>query len=116
MVSLIVAKSRNNAIGKNGKVFNLYKFRSMKENADKILFEMLKNDEELAKEYEMYKKLKDDPRITSVGKFIRRTSIDELPQLINVFKGEMSLVGPRPYLLREKAYMGEAYNTIIESK
>lgn len=103
-------------IGKNGKVFNLYKFRSMKENADKILFEMLKNDEELAKEYEMYKKLKDDPRITSVGKFIRRTSIDELPQLINVFKGEMSLVGPRPYLVREKPYMGEAYNTIIESK
>lgn len=103
-------------IGKNGKVFNLYKFRSMKENADKILYDMLQNDEEVAKEYGMYKKLKDDPRVTTVGKFIRRTSIDELPQLINIFKGEMSVVGPRPYLVREKPYMGEAYDSIIESK
>lgn len=103
-------------IGKDGKIFDLYKFRSMKENADKILFEMLQSDEEIAKEYDMYKKLKNDPRVTSVGKFIRRTSIDELPQLINIFKGEMSIVGPRPYLLREKEYMGEAYNSIIESK
>lgn len=103
-------------IGKDGKIFNLYKFRSMKEDADKILFEMLQSDEEIAKEYNTYKKLKDDPRVTSVGKFIRRTSIDELPQLINIFKGEMSIVGPRPYLPREKEFMGDAYNTIIESK
>ena len=103
-------------IGKDGKLFKLYKFRSMKQDADKILFDMLENDKDIAEEYRLNKKLKDDPRITKVGKFIRRTSIDELPQLLNVFKGEMSLVGPRPYLPREMDDMGDYYDTIIESK
>lgn len=103
-------------IGKDGKLFNLYKFRTMVEDADKVLFEMIQNNEDVAKEYEKYKKLKDDPRVTAVGKFIRKTSIDELPQLVNVFKGEMSLIGPRPYLPRERDYMGDAYDTIISSK
>ncbi len=103
-------------IGKNGKEFDFYKFRSMVPNADEILFRMLDEDEELAKEYKENKKLKDDPRITKVGKFIRRYSIDELPQLINVLKGDMSLIGNRPYLPREKDDMGKYYNDIIKTK
>ena len=103
-------------IGKNGKTFRLYKFRSMIPNADVELEKILKNDKKLAREYKINKKLKDDPRITKIGKFIRKTSIDELPQLINVFLGEMSLVGNRPYLPREKEDMGEFYSDIIKTK
>jgi len=84
-------------IGKNGKLFKMYKFRSMIQNAHQLL----RTDPELKTLYEKYKrnsyKLKLDPRITDVGKFIRKHSIDETPQLINVLKGDMSLVGPRPY-------------------
>lgn len=103
-------------IGKNGKLIKIYKFRSMVVNADKVLEEMLKKDKEVAREYKRYKKLTNDPRITKVGRLIRNTSIDEFPQFINVLKGEMSLVGPRPYLPREKEDMGEYYNTIIKCK
>lgn len=103
-------------IGKNGKIFKCYKFRSMVKNADEILFNTLKMDKIVAAEYKKNKKLKNDPRITKVGKFIRKTSIDELPQLINVLKGEMSLIGNRPYLPREIEDMGEYYNDIITSK
>lgn len=105
-----------NRIGKNGKEFKFYKFRSMVPNADEVLFKMLEEDEELAKEYKLNKKLKDDPRITKIGKFIRRYSIDELPQLINVLKGDMSLIGNRPYLPREKEDMGEYYHDIVKTK
>lgn len=103
-------------IGKDGKLFEIYKFRTMVPDADKKLFELLENDEEAAKEYKLNKKLKNDPRITKVGNFLRKTSIDELPQLINVLKGDMSLVGPRPYLPREIDDMGSYYDTIIESR
>ena len=88
-------------IGKNGQDIYIYKFRSMVENAEDVLKKMLENDEKIWEEYKENKKRKDDPRITKVGKFIRDTSIDELPQLLNIFKGDMSLVGPRPYLHRE---------------
>lgn len=103
-------------IGKNGKTFKLYKFRSMVKNADEILFKTLEMDKVVASEYQKNKKLKNDPRITKVGKFIRKTSIDELPQLINVLKGDMSLIGNRPYLPREKEDMGEYYDDIIKSR
>ena len=103
-------------IGKDGKLFEIYKFRTMVPDADKKLFEMLEKDENAREEYKLNKKLKHDPRITKVGNFLRKTSIDELPQLINVLKGDMSLVGPRPYLPREIKDMGEYYDTIIESK
>lgn len=103
-------------IGKDGKLFEIYKFRTMVPDADKKLFKMLEKDEKAREEYKINKKLKNDPRITKVGNFLRKTSIDELPQLINVLKGDMSLVGPRPYLPREIKDMGEYYDTIIESK
>ncbi|WP_420491999.1 sugar transferase [Neobacillus drentensis] len=86
-------------VGLNGKEFKMYKFRSMISNAEEKLQELLKLNEISGAMF----KMKDDPRITKVGKFIRKTSIDELPQLFNVLKGEMSLVGPRPPLPREVA-------------
>lgn len=86
-------------LGKNGKPFTIYKFRSMVSNAEELLDNLLdQNDTNGA----MFK-IKDDPRITRIGHFIRRSSIDELPQLVNVLKGEMTLVGPRPPLPREIA-------------
>ncbi len=103
-------------IGKDGKPFKMYKFRSMVVGADEILKEYLKQNEEAHEEYKKYKKLKHDPRITKVGEFIRKTSLDEFPQFINVLKGEMSLVGPRPYLPREKEDMEDHYQAIIKCK
>lgn len=104
-------------IGMGGHNFKLYKFRSMVSNADEILMEILKDeDSDLAREYRINKKFKDDPRITKVGKFIRKTSIDELPQLINILKGEMSLIGNRPYLPREKEDMKPYYYDIVKTK
>ena len=105
-----------NRIGKDGKLFKMYKYRSMVVDADKKLREYLLNNDEARKEYKKYKKLKHDPRITKVGNFIRRTSLDEFPQFINILKGDMSLVGPRPYLLREKKDMGEAYWQIVKCR
>lgn len=103
-------------IGKDGKEFNFYKFRSMIPNADEVLFKLLEMNEERRKEYELNKKLENDPRITKVGKFIRKTSIDELPQLINILKGDMSLIGNRPYLPREKDDMGKYFKDIVKTK
>lgn len=103
-------------IGKKGKLFKLYKYRSMVVKADDKLAKYLAENEEARKEYKKYKKLKNDPRITFIGKFIRKTSIDEFPQFINVLKGDMSLVGPRPYLPREIEDMGESYNEIVKVK
>lgn len=102
-------------IGKNGKEFRLYKFRSMIPNADEVLKELMK-DKKLAAEYKKNKKLKNDPRITKVGNILRKTSLDELPQFINILKGDMSLVGNRPYLPREKEDMGKYYDDIIKTK
>ena len=103
-------------IGKNGKHFKLYKYRSMVIGADEILKEYLAENEEAREEYSKYKKLKKDPRITKLGNFLRKTSLDEFPQFINVLKGDMSLVGPRPYLPREKEDMREYYKYIIQCK
>ena len=102
-------------IGKQGNLFKLYKFRSMVHNADEILEEMLK-DPKIRKEYKKNMKLTQDPRITKIGNVIRKTSIDELPQLINVLKGDMSLIGNRPYLPREKQDMEKYYDDIIKTK
>lgn len=86
-------------VGKNGKEFYIFKFRSMASDAEERLNELLSLNQVTGAMF----KMKDDPRITKVGKFIRKTSIDELPQLLNVLRGEMSLVGPRPPLPREVA-------------
>lgn len=103
-------------IGKNGKIFKMYKFRSMVVGADEVLQELLEKDEEANKEYSEFKKLENDPRITKFGNFLRKTSLDEFPQFINVLRGEMSIVGPRAYLIREKEDMGDTYETIIRCK
>ena len=103
-------------IGNNGRLFKFFKFRSMVPNADEILFRTMELDEIVAQKNNKNKKLKDDPRVTKIGKLIRKLSIDEFPQFINVFLGEMSLIGNRPYLPREKQDMGKYYEDIIKTK
>lgn len=101
-------------IGKNGKLFKCYKFRSMYQNADELLKKYLAENPEQREEWHKFQKLKgNDIRVTKVGQFIRKYSLDELPQIFNVLKGDMSLVGPRPYLPREQEIMNSFYNTII---
>ena len=94
-------------VGKGGKLFPCYKFRSMVPNAQEKLKAYLQKNPEAQKEWQANFKLKNDPRITKIGKFIRKTSIDELPQFINVLKGEMSWVGPRPIIKDEVHYYGK---------
>ena len=107
---------KQSRIGLDGKPINIYKFRTMIPNAEAVLEEMMEKDPAIKEEYLKNKKLQNDPRITEAGKFLRKTSLDEFPQFINVFKGEMSLVGPRPYLFREKEDMGLFYNSVIKCK
>ncbi len=102
-------------IGKDGKLFKLYKFRTMIPNADAVLNELLK-DAKIKKEYKINKKLANDPRVTKMGKIIRKASIDEMPQFINVLLGNMSVIGNRPYLPRERKDMGKYYDNIIKTK
>lgn len=83
-------------IGKNGREFKLYKFRSMVPNADEILEQTLKMDKVRAEEWKKYQKFEHDPRITKIGNILRKTSLDEVPQFINILKGDMSMIGPRP--------------------
>lgn len=103
-------------IGKNGKIFKMIKYRSMCVDADEKLEAFLEENEDVRNEFHIYRKIKNDPRVTKLGKFLRKTSLDEFPQFINVFWGNMSLVGPRPYLEREKDDMGEYYKIIIKDK
>ena len=103
-------------IGKNGKMFKMYKYRSMVVDSEEKLKQYLEENEEAREEFKIYKKLKNDPRITKVGKFIRKTSLDEFPQFINVLKGEMSLVGPRPYMEREKEDINGFFRYITSCK
>ena len=103
-------------IGKNGKKFRLYKFRSMCIDADKKLKKYLEQNEEARKEFEENQKLKDDPRITKIGDFLRKTSLDELPQMINILKGEMSFIGPRPVVDGEIEKYGANKNKFLSVK
>lgn len=90
-------------IGKNGKVFKMYKFRSMYKNAEQMRDSLLEQNEADGPTF----KIANDPRITKIGSFIRKTSIDELPQLLNILKGEMSVIGPRPFIPKEQAELSD---------
>jgi Undecaprenyl-phosphate galactose phosphotransferase WbaP len=104
---------RAQRMGRNGKPFSCIKFCTMVPDAEAVLQRMLEEDPELREEYSRYHKLRDDPRVTRVGRFLRKTSLDELPQLWNVLRGEMSLVGPRPYLPREAGDIGDTQSDIL---
>jgi len=96
-------------VGRHGRPFQCLKFRSMVSNSDEVLRNLLETDPDARAQWERDFKLKDDPRITRIGRFIRKTSLDELPQLWNVVKGEMSIVGPRPVVQAEfEQYYGDA--------
>jgi len=103
-------------IGKDGEIFKLYKYRTMYKDADEKLATILKENKTLKEEYRLNKKLKNDPRITKAGRYIRKLSLDEFPQFINVFLGQMSVIGNRPYLPKEKKDMGKYYEEIIKTK
>lgn len=103
-------------VGRNGKIFKCHKFRSMVQNADEILAQWLRERPEIREEFSRNFKLKNDPRVTAVGKWIRKTSLDELPQLWNVFVGEMSFVGPRPLLERELPTYGPSIEMYKEAR
>lgn len=100
-------------VGRGGQLFRCYKLRTMVPNAADILEALLRDDPEARVEYERHCKLKDDPRITPIGKILRKTSLDELPQLVNVIKGDMALVGPRPVVPHELTRYGEAADLLL---
>jgi len=102
---------RQNRLGKNGRRIRVWKFRSMYANADERLKQILSDNPDKRDEWEKNFKLSDDPRVTPFGRFLRKTSLDELPQLFNVFTGEMALVGPRPIVEKEVERYGAAYST-----
>ncbi len=98
----------------NGKELTVYKFRSMYKDAEKRLDLLLKKNENFKNEWDKSFKIKNDPRITRVGKILRKTSLDELPQIINVLKGEMSLIGPRPVIMDELTKYYSKYSDFFE--
>ena len=93
-------------VGKNGRLFRCMKFRSMLRNSEQVLAALLRDDPVARAEWERDHKLTTDPRITTIGRFLRKSSLDELPQLLNVLRGEMSLVGPRPITVAELTRYG----------
>jgi exopolysaccharide production protein ExoY len=107
---------RHRRIGRGGQMFSCLKFRTMIPNADQVLRDLLDSDPELMAEWVRDHKLRHDPRVTRLGRFLRRTSLDELPQLLNVLRGEMSLVGPRPVVREELLRYGRNVGTYLAAK
>lgn len=103
-------------IGAGGRSFGCLKFRSMDINADRLLADLLARDPAAAAEWSATQKLRNDPRVTAIGKLLRKTSLDELPQLFNVLRGEMSLVGPRPVVQSELRFYGEQAKYYIQAR
>ena len=103
-------------IGKNNKTFACYKFRTMHPQAKYLLKKILQNNHILKKEFENTRKITNDPRITNIGKFLRFTSLDELPQIFNVLKGEMSFIGPRPIVKSEIKKYGNNFEKAFSIK
>lgn len=103
---------RHSRIGRGGRPFKVFKFRTMVQDAEKIL----KSSEELQKQFEGEFKIKDDPRVTRMGKMFRKLSLDELPQIINIFRGEMSFVGPRPIVESERYKYGDNFEKLTTVK
>ena len=103
-------------IGKNGKLFKIIKYRTMVVDAEDRLTKLLEKNAKARVEYEANKKLKNDPRVTKAGKFVRRFSLDEMPQFLNVLIGQMSVVGNRPYLPRERKEIGKYFDKIVKTK
>jgi len=103
-------------LGKDGRIFKCYKFRTMYENSDQKLHEYLHLHPKEIEYYLTYHKYKNDPRITKIGAFLRKTSLDELPQIFNVLKNEMSFIGPRPYMLNEAEKMGRMKDLVLDVK
>lgn len=132
ILSLIIKLSSKGSIfyiskrlGQGGKIINCIKFRTMKKDSDNVLSKLLIQNPKLNQEWEKFQKLKNDPRITKIGSFLRKTSLDELPQFFNVLKGDFSIVGPRPFVLigpkegfhdEIKKYLGDKTNKILSIK
>jgi exopolysaccharide production protein ExoY len=107
---------KHQRVGRDGKFFECLKFRTMVPDADKVLYELLEQRPELRAEWIKDHKLRKDPRVTTIGRFLRRTSLDELPQIWNVLRGEMSLVGPRPVVREELFRYGRNTAIYISTK
>jgi len=107
---------KQDRLGKDGKIFKVYKYRTMQENGDKLLQEYLEKNPDEVEYFKKFHKYKNDPRVTKIGRFLRESSLDELPQIINILRREMSFVGPRPYVVEERAILRDNAKLILKVK
>jgi exopolysaccharide production protein ExoY len=106
----------HNRVGFGGKPFNCYKFRSMVANSDEVLRQYLTTNPDAAREWEEFRKLRNDPRVTVLGQMLRKSSLDELPQLFNILRGDMSCVGPRPIVKEELCRYGSHVGEYLRAR
>jgi exopolysaccharide production protein ExoY len=103
-------------VGRDGRPFSVYKFRTMRVDAEARLQQLLQSDPEAAAEWRQFQKLRNDPRVTTLGRILRKSSLDELPQLLNILRGEMSVIGPRPVTAAEAQRYGMAYPYYVAAR